>query len=191
VVLALLLVGAFVIWQGKSDDGGTTTADPTSAPAPTSAAGTPTTASTAPSTTESAPSTPPETTTETPSPTPSATSSAPSTTPPSSAGAAQGSAAEVEQAITSYYSLLPGNPQAAYDRTGPTLQAAESRSNYVAFWNRFSSVTLGPVSVSEGSLTATAPVTFVEDGTSLPEQHTFTLVRGADGQLLIDSDRAQ
>ena len=96
----------------------------------------------------------------------------------------------MRQAITSYYSLLPQNPQRAYDLTGPTLRSAESRGNYIAFWNRFSSVTLGPVSATDGSLTATARVTYVEDGSTMPEQHTFVLVRGEGGQLLIDSDRA-
>jgi hypothetical protein len=93
------------------------------------------------------------------------------------------------QAITSYYALLPQNPQAAYDLTGPTLRRAESRGNYVSFWNRFSSVTLGPVSATDGSLTATATVTYVENGAAQPEQHTITLIRGTDGRLLIDSDR--
>ena len=103
---------------------------------------------------------------------------------------AEGSAAEVEQAITSYYALLPDDPQTAWDRTGPTLRAAENRGNYIAFWNRFSSVTLGPITATDGSLTATVPVTYVENGERLPEQHTITLVRGDDGQLLVDSDRA-
>jgi hypothetical protein len=97
----------------------------------------------------------------------------------------------VEQTLTSYYALLPQDPQTAYDLTGPTLRAAENRSNYIAFWSRFSDVTLGPVSATDGSLTATAPVTFVEDGETLPEQHTFVLVRGEDGRLLVDSDRAE
>jgi hypothetical protein len=95
----------------------------------------------------------------------------------------------VEQAIKSYYALLPDDPQAAYDRTGPTLRGVASRGNYIAFWNRFDSVTLGPVSATDGELTATAPVTYVENGVTKPEEHTFTLVRGDDGQLLIDSDR--
>jgi hypothetical protein len=95
----------------------------------------------------------------------------------------------VEQALTSYYALLPGDPAAAWERTGPTLRAAESRPNYLRFWGKFSAARLGPVSASDGSLTATAPVTFIEDGESKPEQHTFVLVRGDDGRLLIDSDR--
>jgi hypothetical protein len=177
VVLAALLVVAalvafVVVWQRGQDDERTPTADPSSsAPAPTSAAPTP--SSSAPETSGSAPSTPPE------------------TTPSTSAGPAPGSAAEVEQALTSYYALLPQDPQTAYDLTGPTLRAAENRGNYIAFWSRFSDVTLGPVSATDGSLTATAPVTYVEDGETLPEQHTFVLIRGEDGRLLIDSDRAE
>jgi hypothetical protein len=95
----------------------------------------------------------------------------------------------VRNAITGYYALLPGNAAQAYDLTGPTLQAAESRSNYIAFWNRFSSVRLGPITATDGKLVATGQVTYVENGAPQVEQHTFTLVRGQDGRLLMDSDR--
>jgi hypothetical protein len=98
-------------------------------------------------------------------------------------------AADVRNFITSYYAMLPGNPQQAYDLTGPTLRNAESRDNYIAFWHRFSSVQLGPVTATDGSLVAHATVTYVEDGRPEPEQHTFTLVRGDSGRLLMDSDR--
>jgi serine/threonine protein kinase len=98
-------------------------------------------------------------------------------------------AADVRNFITSYYAMLPGNPQQAYDLTGPTLRNAESRDNYIAFWHRFSSVRLGPVTATDGSLVAHGSVTYVENGRSEPEQHTFTLVRGDSGQLLMDSDR--
>jgi serine/threonine protein kinase len=184
-VVAALLVVFLVIQLTGQDGDGTSSADATSTPpVSTSASPTPTTESSAPSTSESAPSTTPETSSST------APSTSPSTTPSSTpAGVAEGSAAEVEQALTSYYALLPENPQAAYDLTGPTLRSASSRDNYIAFWNRFSDVTLGPVSATDGSLTATASVTYVENGQTLPEQHTFVLVRGDDGRLLIDSDR--
>jgi serine/threonine protein kinase len=127
--------------------------------------------------------------------TPSAPSSAPTTAPttssaPESPAGGPVTGAAVRDAITSYYSLLPDNPQAAYDLTGPTLRGVESRENYVAFWNRFSRVDLGPLSVTEGSLQATGPVTYYQDGAPLPvEQHTFTLVQDDGGRLLIDSDR--
>jgi serine/threonine protein kinase len=179
-VLAAVLVAVVIIRQNGQDDP-TASPDTGSSAPPSTSSPSPTTGSSAPPTSQS-PSSTPEVT-------PSPTSSAP---PSVTAGPAPGagSAAEVEQAITSYYALLPGNPQAAYDLTGPTLRSAESRGNYVSFWNRFSSVTLGPVSATDGSLTATAPVTYVEDGRRLPEQHTFVLVRADDGRLLIDSDRA-
>jgi cytoskeletal protein RodZ len=178
VAVAALLVVLGVIWQNRQDDAPTPSAGPgstpsasTSAPTTPEPSPTPTTESSAPSTTASAPSTTAE-----PSPT-------------TSAGPAAGSAAEVEQALTSYYALLPQNAQRAYDLTGPTLRSAESRGNYIAFWKRFSSVTLGPVSATDGSLTATARVTYVENGAPLPEDHTFVLVRDDGGRLLIDSDR--
>jgi hypothetical protein len=100
-------------------------------------------------------------------------------------------AAGVRNFVTGYYDLLPGNPAQAYDLTGPTLRAAESRSNYIAFWHRFSDVRLGPVNATNGSLVAHGTVTFVENGSSQTEQHTFTLVRGDGGRLLMDSDRQQ
>jgi hypothetical protein len=93
--------------------------------------------------------------------------------------------------VTGYYGLLPGNPEQAYDLTGPTLRAAESRSNYIAFWHRFSDVRLGSVTATDGSLLAHASVTYVENGAPTTEQHTFTLVRGDGGRLLMDSDRPQ
>jgi hypothetical protein len=98
-------------------------------------------------------------------------------------------AADVRNFVTGYYALLPGNPERAYDLTGPTLRSVESRGNYIAFWHRFSSVQLGPVTATDGSLVAHATVTYVENGAAQQEQHTFTLVRGQGGQLLMDSDR--
>jgi serine/threonine protein kinase len=182
-VAAVLLIAFVVVWQVGQNGARTPSAGPSSsAPASTPSATptpTPTPQSSAAATTEQVQSSAPVTS--------AATSAA--TSPTSAAAPGQGSAAEVERAIRSYYALLPQNPQTAYDLTGPTLRAAESRSNYIAFWNRFSSVTLGPVSATDGSLTATASVTYVENGVRKPEQHTFTLVRGNDGQLLVDSDR--
>jgi hypothetical protein len=139
-----------------------------SAPASTTA---PAATSSAPEATPSAEATPP-----------------PSSSPPPTPVDGPPTAAEVRNALTSYYALLPGNPQHAYELTGPRLRAAESRANYVRFWNRFSNVTLGQVSAQDGSLVATGTVTYTENGAPQREQHTFTLVRGEGGQLLIDQD---
>jgi serine/threonine protein kinase len=183
LLAALLLIGVVatvvVLVSRRGDDpsaGAQGTPAPTSASAPSTAAQSSAAASTTPSPPSSAPTT-----------TPAASTS--SSAPVGPAGGPVTGAA-VRDAVTSYYSLLPGNPQAAYDRTGPTLRGAASRENYVAFWNRFSRVELGPLSVTDGSLRATGSVTYYEDGAPLPvEQHTFTLVRDDGGRLLIDSDR--
>ncbi|GAA4300493.1 hypothetical protein GCM10023162_01310 [Klenkia terrae] len=97
-------------------------------------------------------------------------------------------AAEVSQFVTDYYALLPDDPDSAYGLTGPTLQGVSSRGNYKSFWKRFDEVVLGPVSATDGSLVATAQVTFVEDDEEQVEQHQFTLVEGPDGTLLMDRD---
>jgi serine/threonine protein kinase len=183
VVAALL-----VVWLNRGDDGAP---DGSSAGASSSgsesSASSSTTSSAAGS--SSAPASSAAETSRAQSTTPSAAATtAPSSAPASSLGGAP-TAADVQSAVTSYYALLPGNPQAAWENTGPTLRGAESFPNYVAFWSRFDAVRLGPVSVAAGSLVARAPVTFVENGSPLPvEQHTITLIRGQDGRLLIDSD---
>ena len=105
------------------------------------------------------------------------------------AGGAVTTAADVRKFITGYYALLPDDPEQAWNLTGPTLRSAESHDNYIAFWHRFSDVRLGPISATDGSLIAHGTVTFVENGQPQTEQHTFTLVRGDNGQLLMDSDR--
>jgi hypothetical protein len=190
VVLLLAGIGLFLVSQ---DGDGSEASAQTGLPAPTASATpsqTSTSSSPTPSETSSEASSEASETPESSSAAP--TSSAPAETtsaaPSSPAGPERGSAEEVRQALTSYYALLPGDPETAWERTGPTLRAAEPRPDYIRFWNRFSSVSLGPVSATDGSLTATAPVTFVEDGGRSPEQHRFTLVRGDDGRLLVDSD---
>ncbi|WP_222192715.1 serine/threonine-protein kinase [Modestobacter italicus] len=195
LALAALLVLALVgtlggVWlTTRGDDGGTQSAAGSSAP-PTPSSSPPSETeqettqpeTTAPTTEETAPSTP------TPTPTP--PSSTPPPAPSTPAGPAPGSAAEIEQAISSYYALLPGNPSAAWELTGPRLRAEiGSRADYLAFWNKFSSVSRGPVQAQDGSLVASMPVTFTErDGSVSAEQHEITLVRGDDGRLLIDYD---
>ncbi|KQS68763.1 hypothetical protein ASG41_07565 [Modestobacter sp. Leaf380] len=174
VVALVALLAAGGVWLGTRDSGGPTTADPagssTPAPAPdptTDGAGqestpTPTTEPTTAPTTEPPPTTEPDVVT----------------------------ADEVAAALASYYALLPEDPQTAYGLTGPQLQDAASRGNYTSFWRRFDDVVLGPVSATDGSLEATAQVTYVEDGEQLVEQHRFTLVEAPDGSLLVDLDVA-
>ena len=117
-------------------------------------------------------------------------SSSPSSTPAASAGGGGDSltAGNIRNFLTSYHQLVISDPHQAYTKTGPTLRASESESNYVAYWNQFSGVTLGNVQASDGQRTATATVTFTyQNGRRLTEQHRFTLIQRG-GSLILDSD---
>ncbi|MCZ2803766.1 serine/threonine-protein kinase [Modestobacter sp. VKM Ac-2983] len=199
-IVLLALSGTLgAVWFGARDDDRAPAAEADSSPsAPSSSDPAPPTedepvvTSETPSPTSAAPTpsvTPPPAA-PTPTPTPTSTPTQAPTPTPTPAGPAPGSAAEVVQAVTSYYALLPGDPGAAWERTGPRLRAEiGSRSAYLAFWDRFRSVSRGPVSAQDGSLLASMPVTFTErDGSVSAEQHEITLVRGDDGRLLIDYD---
>ncbi|WP_222262269.1 serine/threonine-protein kinase [Modestobacter marinus] len=181
LILVLLagLVTAGVLWVNRDPaDGGAPAAQSSSAPRSTPAPSTPAPSSTA------APSTTEQTT---------SSSAPPTTTEPSPPPApAPDTAAEVQQAVTNYYALLPDDPEAAWEQTGPRLRAqVGGRGDYIAFWSRFRSVELGAVQAQDGSLVATAPVTFrEEDGSVSAERHEITLVRDDDGRLLIDYDLA-
>jgi hypothetical protein len=171
VVAAGIVLAVVLIPSGRDGGGGSSAQGTSSSRAPSSSAA-PSTGSTSSSAASST-----------------AGSSAAGSSAATPAAAGAPTAADVRNFITGYYGLLPGNPEQAYGLTGPTLRAAASRPNYIAFWHRFSAVRLGPVTATDGSLVGHATVTFVENGSPQTEQHTFTLVRGNDGQLLMDSDR--
>ncbi|WP_448614553.1 serine/threonine-protein kinase [Modestobacter sp. URMC 112] len=178
VLAALLVVGAvaalLVFLTSRPDD----PVDPAAeTPATTSAAPTSAEETTGAEQTTEPETTSPETTTAT-------------TTPPEETDDGPVTAAEIETFLRDYYGLLPGDPDTAYARTGPTLQGISSIGDYRAFWSGFRSVELGSVQASDGQLSATAEVTFVaDDGEVFPEVHEIVLVEGPDGQLLVDSDR--
>jgi hypothetical protein len=182
-LIALVLVGAaaalLVVWLNRPDDPSGTAAD--------RPATTPSASATVSDDASSAPDTPtPSTEPSTPATTPAAETSAPPTTPPPEGPA---TAAEMEQFVSDYYALLPGDPDSAYERTGPTLRGISSRGDYRAFWSAYRSVTLGSVQADEGALAVDAQVTFVDrDGDTFPEQHRIQLTEGPDGELLVDSD---
>nr|WP_281371580.1 serine/threonine-protein kinase [Petropleomorpha daqingensis] len=170
LVALVLLVGG--IWLGTRGDGGASASQGTTS----SSAASTSSSSSAPTTESQAP-----TTTSEPPPT---TSSAPP-------AAGDVKAKDVEKFLRDYHALVVRDPEAAWQRTGPTLRNSISEQNYVAFWSRFKDVKLSDVHAEDGSLTATGQLEFRgQDGSRQTEQHQFTLVVGDDGQLLMDSDVA-
>ncbi|WP_448621495.1 protein kinase domain-containing protein [Geodermatophilus sp. URMC 65] len=181
LLLAVLLAGGGALWltsrgdTGTSADAGTVT----DAPAPSSA----------PADDSSPPAEEPSPTPE-PSaaePTPSATEEGP-TSQPSSDDPEQ----VVEQTLDRYYGLLPDDPDAAYDLTGPFLRSQAGPGYYRDFWEPWAEVELRDVSGvrqdEAGVITATTEVRFTgDDGREQTERHQVRLVQD-DGDWLVDLD---
>ncbi|HEX2073268.1 MAG TPA: serine/threonine-protein kinase [Geodermatophilus sp.] len=175
LLAALAGLGAFWALAGGNDPGtvagptATTPADRTEPPAPPPAEDTP--AEEAPATEEAPP--PPQD----------------SPTAAEDGGNSLG-AREVQDALREYHDLLPGNAEAAYERTGPTLREVIGPADYRAFWEQFREVTISEIDAEEGTGVATAELEFRwPDGSRQRELHRFTLVVGDDGDLLVDVDQ--
>ncbi len=126
----------------------------------------------------------------------SASTSAPSSTsaPASTSAAAAETtfgleADDAAEYLENYHELVFENPDAAYQQAGPTLQGAISPEGFRGFWGDFNDVELSNVRPeSDTSYLATMEFEFT-DGRTQVEEHRFTFVRNADGQLVLDSDR--
>jgi hypothetical protein len=144
----------------------------------------------------SAPAVPPAgapTTTPAPSPTPSSTprpttSTAPTTAPSTTSGSAAPGSTESTAFVQRYYSLLPGNTDAAWQLLSPQAQQASGgRSGFDTFYGGLRSVSLQNVR-STGDNTVQATVVFMRnDGSSSSESYRFVTGTGADGQTIMES----
>ncbi|MGY1760103.1 serine/threonine-protein kinase [Geodermatophilus sp. SYSU D00779] len=182
LLLAVLLAGG-AFWLTTRGDAGTSADAGTSTDAPA--------ASSAPADDTSPPAEQPSPTpgsSAAEEPTPSATEEGP-TSEPSSGEPEQ----VVEQTLDRYYGLLPDDPGAAYDLTGPYLRSQASPGYYRGFWEPWAKVELRDVSEvrqdGAGVITATTEVRFTgHDGRELTERHQIRLVQDDDGDWLVDLD---
>jgi hypothetical protein len=180
-LVAALVIVAAVLWQRSNDA-------PVASPA--------TTPSVSQKPTAKASSSPPASPSSTASSTPSAPSPEPST--PSSSkptrstapGKGKPTAAELAQAITDYYALMPKGTDAAWPRLTKSYQISPSggRAAYERFWGSIRSVSVSNVAGSPPK-TATATVSYVfKDGRKSTDRTTFQLVRSG-GILKINRSR--
>ncbi|WP_083254976.1 serine/threonine-protein kinase [Amycolatopsis orientalis] len=127
-----------------------------------------------------------------PSPTPSSPPPPPSSSPPpstSSSSVAPPPAQTPGQALSAYYSLIPGNLQAGFATLTDNFKRAKNQSfeRYSNFWKDYRAVTVS--NVSESGTTVTATLTYVKaSGGTTTERATFVMVQ-QDGRYLIDSQR--
>jgi len=119
----------------------------------------------------------------TPSPTPSPTPSSPDTaftsTPPPTAG-------DAAQTVADYYTLLPGEPEPAWQMLGPDVRAqAGGYDGYVSFWRTIEDVSVGDVS-ADGDV-VTAELTYTTSRGQETETRQLE-VAGTDAGWLITED---
>jgi serine/threonine protein kinase len=174
LVIALAIVAAVLLVN--HDDGNNPPAGQVNPPTSRS--------STRPSPSTSATSRPPSTNASS---TP-ASSAPASSNPPSATQSAGPIDAQLAQAITDYYSLLPDNTDEAWNRLTKSYQhgTARNRSYYESFWNAIEKVTTSDVSGSSPD-SAEATVTYTyKDGHVVRERTAYKLVE-QDGILKINS----
>ncbi|MBB3083571.1 serine/threonine-protein kinase [Geodermatophilus sabuli] len=185
LVLVLLLAGGGALWlTTRGDDDRGTTAAQGSTPAPSQADDSSAPESSAPEpapTTSAAPTTTEPTATE-------------ATTEPTTAPGSEDDPVTVaEQTLGDYYALLPGDPDAAYAMTGPSLRGTAGRDYYRDFWSPWSEVELAglrDVEEQDGAITAATEVRFTgTDGSRHVELHEVRFTQDDDGRWLVDLDR--
>ena len=122
---------------------------------------------------------------ESASPSPSASTSSPSPTGTPSSSAGTPTAAELEDAITGYYTLVPDDTGAAWDRLTAGYQSGTSggRKSYDSFWAQVDRVSVSKVDATPPSRVE-ASITYVRGGRTEVDRTSFRLVR-EDGVLKI------
>ena len=182
LLLAVLLAGGATFWLTTRGDAGTSADAQTGPDTPA--------ASSAPADDTSPPAEQPSPTPGSPAaePTPSATEETPTSEAP-----ADDPEQVVEQTLDRYYGLLPDDPDAAYDLTGPYLRSQAGPGYYRSFWAPWAKVELRDVRGARqdgaGVITATTEVRFTgRDGREQTERHQVRLVQDDDGDWLVDLD---
>jgi serine/threonine protein kinase len=165
VVVAILLI---VRQKGAQDN--------VAAPAPSP---TPATSASA-----SASATPPSSAPSTTSPSPTPTTSAPPTSPTISTVA---SAKTAGQALSDYYSLIPGNLAESWNLLTDHFKASRNQTfqKYQGFWASYTHVTASVVENGPGRVTAHLVYT-VKGGGTKSETNTYTMIQ-VNGVWMIDS----
>ena len=162
VVLALIIAGALVAAHNAKNDVAAPPAS-SSPPAPSST----------PQTTAAPASAPQTTTSQTPSP----SSPPPTTTAPPSA---ENTPAAMENAVKSYFGLLPGNLNAGFALLTDDFKRSlrQTPSTYAGFWGQFKSVTASNVRAAGGNKVS-ADLNYVRTNGSHegPEHHVYTMVQ--------------
>ena len=189
VIAALLVAGLVLLLVNQADDNGSGSAGagagstgastPRTSPRPRTSSK-PSTKASRPSHSSTPPSSPPSKVADTST---ASSQDSSSTTPPAS---------DPATALTHYYSLLPGDPDAAFALLGPTAQSQSGgRAAFTNFYGTVAQVAVEGARAT-GDNTVSATVRFVlKDGRITREPYRFVISTAPDGSQLMDQfDRA-
>ena len=185
LLVGLVVLGTAVV-TGRL--GSPSAGDPAPAGASSTRATSRTTASSTASSEPSASSEPAEpSTSASRSPSASTSSSGSPSPSPSSSASGTPTAAELEDAVTTYYGLVPDDTDAAWPLLTSNYQRTTSggRQSYDRFWGQVESVKIGNVDATPPSR-VDATITYRRSSGTAVERTQFRLVREDDGTLKID-----
>ncbi|HEX6247089.1 MAG TPA: serine/threonine-protein kinase [Nocardioidaceae bacterium] len=93
---------------------------------------------------------------------------------------------EPVQAVNEYFSLMPGDPDAGWERLAPSMQE-QGRDAYEDWWSSVESVELHSSEASDGSQVRVDLTYFFTDGSATRETQVLTMEE-SDGRYLIADD---
>ena len=134
--------------------------------------------------------------TSTPTPTPSAQQTQQTQQPQQSTAASTTSsprpstpaAPSYVQAVSEYYTLVPGQLDTGWNRLGPGLQA-QGKASYQQWWSQISNVVVVGAPRLVGDSVVEVTVEFTKSGRRYHETHHLGMIT-RDGQSLINTDKA-
>jgi eukaryotic-like serine/threonine-protein kinase len=99
-------------------------------------------------------------------------------------------AKQLEEAVESYFALLPDDPERAWRLLGPGLQA-RGYDSYTNFWGGFDSVRARVQKADPARMTVWVVVVYLTDKRQpIAELHELAMIQESDGDLLINRDKS-
>jgi tRNA A-37 threonylcarbamoyl transferase component Bud32 len=101
-------------------------------------------------------------------------------------------AQDVDKAVKDFFQSIPGNLEAAHQRTSPDFQSRFPYEGFVGFWDDFEKVDVGNIQTEDGSTDAVVDIEYQwPDGTRQTERHLISFIVSDDGRLLLDGEENQ
>ena len=128
--------------------------------------------------------------TPSPSPTPSETptTKAPKPKPkPKSPAPAEDSGTAMEQAVQEYFSFMPQNTDAGWERLAPSMQA-QGRDGYEQWWGSVQSVDLQSADAVDDRQVDIVLTYYFDDGSAKQETQRLSMQRSGDRYLIADDE---